>query len=381
MDSKHSRRRKSRARQIESLEERRVMSADPLFGGAIEHHRVDDSLSEPPALVHHGQRDADFWLDPWTERDLDALLGDVEQTLASAHQATGLTQVRNDYGFLGAGQTVAIIDSGIAWNHVALGNGFGANHRVVGGWDFTEENDSQPYDDGPSGSHGTHVAGIVGADRTGTNDDGVAPGVDLVGLRVFNDAGDGYFSWVENALSWVHTNRNAFENPITAVNLSLGASWNSGSIPSWAMLEEEFSQLKADGIFISVSAGNSFASYNAPGLGYPAASSYVVPVMSVDDGGNLSSFSQRHTRAIGAPGRSIVSTVPDYVGNQNGVADDYGSMSGTSMAAPYVAGASVLLREAMQFVGYANITQDTIYNHMMDTATTFFDAATSQNYK
>ncbi len=386
MGPKQARRRSSRTRTIESLEDRRVMSADPLaglLGGTVQQHgfRDADSSQQPPALVQHLQRDADFWIDRWSERDSGRLLGDIEQTLASAHGVTGLTQVRNDYGFIGTGQTVAIIDSGIAWDHFALGGGFGADYRVVGGWDVTEENDAVPYDDATFGGHGTHVAGIVGADRSGTSDDGVAPGVDLVSLRVFNDVGDGYFHWVEDALQWVHQNRSAFANPITAVNLSLGTSWNSTSVPSWANLEEEFAQLEADGIFITVSAGNSFSTYNAVGLSYPAASPYVVPVMSVDDSGALSSFSQRHPIAIAAPGRSIVSTIPDYIGNQNGVTDDFASFSGTSMAAPYVAGASVILREAMQFVGYANITQDTIFDHMMATATTFFDAATSLSYK
>jgi subtilisin family serine protease len=392
MRSKYSRdkRQRHRARSIERLEDRQVMSADPLsgmLGGAISHHDLQDApplvhhaLQDAPSLAQPAARDADFWVDTWSERDVDSLVGDIEQTLASAHGSTGLTGVRNDYGFIGTGQTVAIIDSGIAWNHPALGNGFGANYRVVGGWDFTE-NDSDPYDDGPEGSHGTHVSGIVGGDRSGTNDDGVAPGVDLVGLRVFDDSGNGYFSWVESALQWVHQNRNAFENPITAVNLSLGVSWNSDTVPNWTTIEDEFAQLEADGIFIAVSAGNSFASYNAPGLSYPAASPYVVPVMAATDSGGLASFSQRHTRAIAAPGQYIVSSVPDYAGNNNGVNDDYASFSGTSMAAPYVAGASVLLREAMQFVGYTNITQDTIYDHMMNTATSFLDAATGQTYK
>ena len=71
--------------------------------------------------------------------------------------------------------------------------------------------------------------------------------------------------------------------------------------------------------------------------------------------------------------------MPDYKGNNNGMADDFGDMSGTSMAAPYVAGASVLIRQAMQFVGMTNITQDMIYNHMMATADTFFDSATNQS--
>jgi len=376
-------RRIGHARSIEPLEVRYMMSGDSwgwIVGTSVDQGASIES-SQPSSVVHHLRSNADFWIDGWDNRDLNMVLGEFSQTLASAHNVTGLSQVRNDYGFIGSGQTVAIIDSGIAWDHYALGGGFGSNYRVVGGWDFTEENDGVPYDDGPYGGHGTHVAGIVGADRNGTADDGVAPGVDLVSLRVFNDEGAGYFSWVENALRWVYQNRNAFKNPITAVNLSLGTSWNSESIPSWAMLEDEFAQLKNAGIFITVSAGNSFTRYQTIGLSYPAASPYVVPVMSVDDSGNLSSFSQRHPRAIGAPGQYIVSSVPDYIGNQNGKTDDFASFSGTSMAAPYVAGASVILREAMQFVGYAHITQDTIFNHMISTATTFFDAVTGQSYK
>lgn len=379
MSAKKAHRPKSRTRSIECLEDRRVMSADPfaqLLGGAVQQHSVD----EPPAVVQHDVTAPDFWIDPAAERALDSLAGEIDQMLANADGLTGLSQVRNNYGFIGTGQTVAIIDSGIAWDHAALGGGLGSSYRVVGGWDFSE-NDANPYDDGLAGSHGSHVSGIVGGDRSGSADDGVAPGVDFVGLRVFNDAGQGYFSWVESALQWVHQNRNAFEKPITAINLSLGTSWNSTTIPSWTTMEDEFAQLKADGIFISVSAGNSFTSYNAPGLSYPAASPYVVPVMSVDDNGAMSYFSQRQSRAIAAPGRNVVSSVPDYAGNHNGVADDYASYSGTSMAAPYIAGASVIVREAMQFVGYTNITQDTIYNHMMATATSFFDAATNQTYK
>ena len=81
--------------------------------------------------------------------------------------------------------------------------------------------------------------------------------------------------------------------PITTVNLSLGTAWNSSSLPNWATLEEELKQLAQDGLFISVAAGNSFLTYNAPGLSYPAASQHVTPVASVDAKGNLSRYSQR----------------------------------------------------------------------------------------
>ncbi|MEM8865662.1 MAG: S8 family serine peptidase, partial [Planctomycetota bacterium] len=292
-----------RRNQIESLEDRLAMSADPLpgfFDGAIGHHGLQEepmqvaphaaadptAADQAPALTHHALQqhvppvsqhgDAntipplshqteqlpDFWLDPVSEQinTIEDMLGEVEQTLSSAHGKTGLNDVRANYGFRGGGQTVAVIDSGIAYDHYALGGGFGSNYRVVGGWDFTAENDADPYDDGPEGSHGTHVAGIIGS--SDNTHQGVAPDVDLVGLRVFDDHGAGYFSWVEDALQWVYANRDAFENPITAVNLSLGTNWNSETVPSWAMLENEFAQLESVGIFISVSAGNSFTSYN-----------------------------------------------------------------------------------------------------------------------
>ncbi|MEX2172645.1 MAG: S8 family serine peptidase [Pirellulales bacterium] len=385
MRNKQHRPRSGRRPQVESLEPRQVMSADPL-GGAMVHHDFDEPLAGEVALGHHALRDADFWLDPRDLQDIEENLDNIEQLLSSAHGLTGWNQVQSNFGFRGLGQTVAVIDSGIAYDHWALGGGFGSNYRVVGGKDFTEENDNNPFDDGTEGSHGTHVAGIIGSSH-GTNT-GVAPDVDLVALRVFNDAGDGYFSWVENALQWVYTNRNAFENPITAVNLSIGTSWNANTVPNWSTLEDEFALLKSVGIFTAVSAGNSFSTanpppsgkYNTPGLSYPAASPHVVPVMSALDNGNLANYSQRHTRAIAAPGNGIISTVPDYAGNHNGVTDDFASKSGTSMAAPYVAGASVLIREAMEFLGHTNITQDTIYNHMIATAVEFYDSATSTWY-
>jgi subtilisin family serine protease len=173
---------------IEHLEERRVMAADmplELMGASDALVNAAPPLEQhvlAPPLVQHGIGDADFWVDPSTQVGLDEYLQGVEKMLTQAHNLTGWFNVKNNYGFTGRGQTVAVIDSGIAYNHYALGGGFGSNYRVVGGWDFTEENDANPYDDGASGSHGTHVSGIIGSsDATNT---GVAPGVDLRLMRV-----------------------------------------------------------------------------------------------------------------------------------------------------------------------------------------------------
>jgi len=336
-----------------------------------------------PRLLLTAQPVADFWIDDlgsdvYRQAFENQAFDEPALALLDAHTQTGLDRARAEYGLTGVGQTVAVIDTGIAYDHVALGGGFGSHYRVVGGYDFSSERDADPYDDGPYGAHGTHVAGIIGSndgDHTG-----VAPGVDLVALRVFDDDGFGTFQAVEEALRWVHNNRFSFENPITTVNISLGTDWNSDTLPGWAKLEEELAQLEADGIFTAVAAGNDFTSYNEAGLSYPAVSSHVVAVGSVDPDGSLSYYSQRAARMIAAPGRSIQSTVPDYVGNRNGLDDDFARYSGTSMASPYVAGASALLREAYAFAGMENVDQQAIYDTMVNTADTVYDAATGQSY-
>ena len=305
----------------------------------------------------------------------------AQTTGSSGSQLTGPAYVRAAYGLTGQGQTVAVIDTGIDYNHTALGQGFGPDYTVVGGYDFTGDHASNPsnaYDDGPDGGHGTSVAGIIAA-NDGVHE-GVAPNVDLVSLRVFNDQGQSSFTWVDEALQWVIANRNSFRYPITTVNMSLGETYNGETPPAGAALEKDLAQLNADGIFVAVAAGNDFSSYLTSGLSYPAASPSVVPVMSVDNNGQLSSFSQRDSRAIAAPGQAILSSIPNYAGNPNGPDDDFSRSSGTSMAAPYVAGAAVLIRQAYAEMGVQNVNESTIYQDMVNTADTVHDSATGANY-
>ena len=301
----------------------------------------------------------------------------IATVLEQAHEQTGVAQVHEQYGFDGEGQTIAVIDSGIAWDHYAFGGGgFGEGSRVVGGYDFAE-NDHNPYDDGPAGYHGTHISGIIGS--SDSSNLGVASGVDLVSLRVFDDAGNGNLEWVEQALQWVHEHKDDFEHPITTVNLSIGTEWNADTVPDWATLEDEFSLLEDAGIFISVAAGNNFQNYGESGLSYPAVSSHVVPVASHGNDGQLSDFSQRDSRVLVAPGESIRSAVPGHMfgGNDN---DRYLGSSGTSMAAPYVAGASALLRQANEFMGNGEIDQDALYQQFLQTADRIWDSVTQGHF-
>ncbi len=272
----------------------------------------------------------------------------------------------------GGGQTVAVLDTGIDYNLSALGGGFGADHRVVGGFDFVN-NDGDPFDAAPA-IHGTHVSSIIGS--SGSQALGWARDVDFVGVKVLSRFGSGTFSGIEKGLQWVLANLDSFENPITTINMSLGASTHTND-PPFSQLEDEFQALEAAGVFISVAAGNGFAGRTEPGLGYPASSPFVVPVAShVSSGNALNSFSQRNDKVIAADGDFVQAYVP----NHNGGAEETASLSGTSMAAPQVAGAAILLRELMEITGQENVTQDVIYDHMRATADMIFDPITNINY-
>ncbi|WP_197452170.1 S8 family peptidase [Rosistilla carotiformis] len=318
---------------------------------------------------------ADVLMDLW---DIDPLSGGQADDASSSQTLMDQAQdIFQNYGLDGSGQTVAVIDSGIAYDHVALGGGFGPGYRVVGGWDFAE-NDANPYDDGPSGFHGTHVAGTL----AGSSDSfsGIAPGADLVALRVFDDYGGGNLDWIEDALAWVHENRFAFENPITAVNLSLGSVLPAEMASQiQAQLEDELSLLKADGIMVFAAAGNAFDADAPSQLAYPAASPSVTPVGSIAGDGSLSSFSQRTDGILVAPGELVNSSVPDHVLGRDGRIDDFVNATGTSMASPQIAGAAVLVREAMLSAGL-DADGGAVLDHLYDTADRSTDDATGLTY-
>ena len=349
----------SRRLQFEQFEKRLVMSAQAIAPDIAQ--LLPELEQASPAI---------------TAQDVVIQTNDSIANPTLENAAAQAAQIAAEYGFDGTGQTVAVIDTGIAFDHAAFGGGFGEGSQVVGGFDFAE-NDSNPYDDGPAGFHGTHVAGIIGSQDS--ENTGVSPGVDLVALRVFNDNGVGDLELVEKALQFVIDNKDTYRNPITTVNLSLGTGWDEATTPNWGILENEFAQLEAEGIFISVAAGNSFESIGEQALSYPAVSQYVVPVASHGADGQLSDFSQRDDRVLVAPGEELRSAVPDslFGGTRQ---DAFLTASGTSQAAPWVAGASVILRQANEFVGNFGVTQSELYDQFVATSDQIYDSITDTSY-
>lgn len=240
-----------------------------------------------------------------------------------------------------ASTVVAVIDTGINYLHPDLASNLWRNEAEIpdngvdddgNGYvdDYygidTYNNDTDPADDN---GHGTHCAGIIGAD--GFNEigiSGVAPKVQLMSLKFLSEKGIGFTSDALEALSY------AKAEGADILNMSWG---NRSYSESLAALLETCTEA---GIIAVASAGNDADNCdNRPT--YPG--SYpingLMTVASVDDFDNLSAFSNYgvDTVEIAAPGTNIYST---WIGN----GAPYQVLSGTSMAAPHVAGVCALLK-------------------------------------
>ncbi|WP_327303740.1 S8 family serine peptidase [Streptomyces sp. NBC_01298] len=167
----------------------------------------------------------------------------------------------------GKGVTVAVIDTGVDYTHPDLGGGFGEGHKVVGGWDFVD-NDANPMDDN---GHGTHVAGIVaGRAATAAGVTGAAPDAELLAYKVLGADGSGDDSGIIAAIEAAVDPANPHRADI--VNMSLGNSAGTASDP----LSRAASAAVDAGVLVFAAAGNAGPGYWT--VGSPAAAPGVIAV-------------------------------------------------------------------------------------------------------
>lgn len=211
---------------------------------------------------------------------------------------------------------IAILDTGIDQNHEDLAA------KIVANKNFTT---SRSVDD--KYGHGTHVAGIAAAiTNNGKGVAGVGFTSSLMNGKVLGDTGSGYYSWIANGVIW------AADNGAKVINMSLGGGSSSST------LENAVDYAWNKGVVLVAAAGNS----NTDTFFYPAAYGNCTAVAATDQNDAKASFSNYGAWVdIAAPGVSIYSTMPNHK-NRIGILN-YGSLSGTSMAAPHVAGVAALV--------------------------------------
>ncbi|WP_053004966.1 S8 family serine peptidase [Kocuria sp. SM24M-10] len=271
----------------------------------------------------------------------------------------------------GAGQTIAVVDTGITAHpdldaNVLPGYDFvstAANGRDGDGWD-ADPSDEGDYPDAvlcpaspmPTTStwHGTHTAGIAAADAgNGQGIAGVAPDARILPVRAVGACSLGYITDVAAGITWASgaavPGVPANPNPATVINLSLGVP---GQCPP--VLQAAIDEALGRGIPVVVAAGNQGvdAAQSAP-----ANCAGVISVAATDVSGALATYSNFGSVTLAAPGgdpyAQIVST--GNAGAQAPAGPAYTERNGTSMAAPAVSGAVALLRERSPELGVEEI--------------------------
>ncbi|MBR5507784.1 MAG: S8 family peptidase [Clostridia bacterium] len=215
---------------------------------------------------------------------------------------------------MGEGIKVGIIDTGVCSSHPDL------HRRIADGKNFTAE-DIRTFED--YNGHGTHVAGIVAAERNGIGVVGVAPKSDLYIAKAFDKSGKTDYNAIEKSIMWL------IDRKVDVINMSF-------SSPNTFMRYNRLIHMaNQKGITLICAAGNDGANGKNT-IGYPAKFDETIAVSAVDINKQVADFSSVGNEAeISAAGINIYSTFLD-----NG----YAVLSGTSMATPIITGAVAILQ-------------------------------------
>jgi subtilisin family serine protease len=232
---------------------------------------------------------------------------------------------------------LAIVDTGVDMKHPDLAA------KMLPGYNTVDDNPN--VEDG--NGHGTHCAGTAAAiTNNGAGVAGVAPNVKILPVQVLSKEGYGSYESVANGIIW------AADHGAKVISMSLGGPSNSAVITDAVK-----HALAKDAMLIAASGNDGNSS-----ISYPAGVAGVMAVGATDSTDKIARFSQfgKHL-SVSAPGVNVLATFPTYATDMPGV--NYGSISGTSMATPQVAGLAALVRSK-----YPQLNQAQVKAHIEATA-------------
>ncbi|MGA3677805.1 S8 family peptidase [Lysinibacillus xylanilyticus] len=224
----------------------------------------------------------------------------------------------------GSGSVVAVLDSGVQFDHPSL------KENIIDGYNFTDDDESNPTIYKDYLGHGTHVSGIIAAVDNGRGITGVAPKSKLLLLKVINHQGRGSFENLIKAIiyavDWIGPNG----EKVNIINMSLG------SPEPHEELHKAIKYARSKGILLVAAAGNEGDGESETiEISYPGFYKEVIQVGSISEAETPSKFSNTNVNLdFVGPGENILSTHLN---------SNYVELTGTSMAAPFVAGAAALI--------------------------------------
>lgn len=235
-------------------------------------------------------------------------------------QASAIWEKSNE----GEGIVVAVIDTGVDTDHPDL------KDRIIGGRNFTTDHNGDVNNFEDNNGHGTHVSGIVAASLNGDGVVGVAPKAKILSIKALTEDGAGDYGWIINAINYAVEWRGPKNEQARVICMSLGGP---NDVPE---MREAIQNAVNHNISVVVAAGNEGdGQEDTFEYAYPGAYNEVISVGAVNTNLQLAPFSNSHNEVdLVAPGVNVLST---YLDNK------FAKLSGTSMAAPFVAGALALI--------------------------------------
>ncbi|MFB6468515.1 S8 family peptidase [Cytobacillus sp. Hz8] len=240
----------------------------------------------------------------------------------------------------GKGITVAILDTGCDITHPDL------SERIIGGRNFTNDDQGNPNGYTDYNGHGTHVAGTIAASHNGRGVVGVAPEANLLILKVLDKNGSGQYEWIINGINY------AIEQKADIISMSLGGPID---VPE---LHEAIQNAVNHQILVVCAAGNEGdGQESSDEYAYPGSYNEVISVGAINLKRRSSEFSNSNNEVdLVAPGEEILST---YLNGK------YAKLSGTSMATPHISGGLALIKDTVNKSFERNLTEPELYAQLI----------------
>ena len=276
-----------------------------------------------------------------------------------------VSRARQAFHLSGKGLAAAVLDTGLNTAHVDFAG------RIPAQRNFTADNGGNPEDASDGQGHGTNVAGIIAA---GGDHIGLAPGANVIPLKVLANQGGGSFEGINQALAWVLENREKYAISVVCMSPGDGGNYTEDAIftplPVHGAIQAKIRALREAKVAVVIAAGNDYFKHKSrQGMAFPGILRECVSVGAVYDanegeyayGGGATAFSTRagqitpfSQRLHPTLNRNTYTDVfaPGAPVTSSGILGPHGESTqhGTSQATPVVAGLILLMQEFYQRV-------------------------------